>query len=135
MKAYILDTDTCIYWLNGKEDIREKVKQIGLKRLRTTVITFAELRYGAYKSQKVEENLQKINHFIRKVKLLPLDYESADRFGKLKADLTSRGQPLSDLDMLIAAITLRYKGILVTNNTEHFKRIERLNYENWLSIP
>ena len=101
MKTYILDTDTCIYWLNGKEDIRENVKQIEIQHLRTTVITFAELRYGAYKSQKVEENLQKIDHFIRKVKLLPLDYESADKFGKLKADLTSKGQPLNDLDLYL----------------------------------
>ena len=132
MKAYILDTDTCIYWLNGKEEIRTKVKLIGIKYLRTTMITFAELRYGAYKSQKVEENLKKIDDFLRKVKLLSLDAESADRFGKLKADLTSKGQPLSDLDLLIAAITLRSNGILVTNNTEHFKRIEGLRYENWI---
>lgn len=132
MSMYILDTDTCIYWLNGKEKIRKKVKQVGTNNLRTTIITFAELRYGVYSSQKMEENLKKIDNFLKMVKMLPLDRDSADRFGKLKTDLRDKGQMISDFDILIAAITLRYNGILVTNNTEHFKRIGGLNYENWL---
>ena len=132
MSMYILDTDTCIYWLNGKEKIRKKVKQVGTNNLRATIVTFAELRYGAYNSQKVEENLKKIDNFLKKVKMLPLDRDSADRFGKLKTDLRDKGQIISDFDILIAAITLRYNGILVTNNTEHFKRIGGLKYENWL---
>ncbi len=131
MSMYILDTDTCIYWLNGKEKIRARVKQAGTQNLRTTIVTFAELRYGAHKSQRVEENLQKIDDFLKKVKLLPLDRESADKFGKIKTTLQQAGQPLADFDILIAAITLRYGGTLVTNNTEHFKRIDGLHYENW----
>jgi tRNA(fMet)-specific endonuclease VapC len=51
----ILDTDTCIYWLNGKEKVQQKVSQLGTDHLRTTIVTFAELRYGAYKSQRVAE--------------------------------------------------------------------------------
>ncbi len=133
MSVYVLDTDTCIYWLNSKERIRQKVKQVGVQNLRTTIITFAELRYGAHKSQRVEENLQKIDDFLRKVKLLPLDRESADTFGRMKTSLQQTGQSIGDFDVLIAAITLRYRGILVTNNTEHFKRIDGLYYENWLS--
>lgn len=129
---YVLDTDTCIYWLNGKEQIKAKVTKIGPPNLRTTIVTFAELRYGAYKSQRVTENLQKIDHFLKKVKILPLDQEAADKFGQLKAELRRQGTPISDFDLLIAAITLRSKGILVTNNTEHFKKVKELDYENWL---
>ena len=36
---YILDTDTCIYWLKGKEEIRKKVEQVGSDSLRMTIIT------------------------------------------------------------------------------------------------
>ena len=135
MNQYILDTDTCIYWLNGKEKIRQKVQQKGTDNLRITIVTFAELRYGAYKSQRVAENLTKIDDFIRKVRLLPLDQSAAEKFGKIKADLRSRGQIINDLDILIAAITLRYSGVLVTNNTAHFQRIDDLHYENWLAEP
>lgn len=134
MNTYVLDTDTCIYWLNGKESLRQKVKKIGFHQLRTTIITVAELRYGAHKSQRIEENLQKIDDFLKKVQVLPLDRESADQFGKIKATLQRAGQPCGDFDMLIAAITLRYDGILVTNNIEHFKRIDGLRYENWQQV-
>lgn len=133
MTYYVLDTDTSIYWLNGKENIREKVRQNGTDRLRTTIITLAELKYGAYNSQRVEENLNNIADFLQKVRVLPLDQRAVDRFGVIKVDLRRKGQPISDFDVLIAAITLEYQGILVTNNCDHFSRISGLCYENWLA--
>ena len=63
MSDYVLDTDTCIYWLNGEEKIRRKVEQVGPDNLRLTIITLAELRYGAYNSQNVSENLKNIDNF------------------------------------------------------------------------
>lgn len=132
MSYYVLDTDTSIYWLNGKEVIREKVRQHDINRLRTTIITLAELKYGAYNSQRVEENLNNIADFLRKVRVLPLNQRAADRFGVMKFNLRRKGQPISDFDILIAAITLEYQGTLVTNNGDHFSRITGLNIENWL---
>ncbi len=132
MSGYVLDTNTCIYWLKGREEIRWKIEQVGTDNLKMTVITLAELRYGAYNSQKVEENLKNIDDFLRKVRVLFLSEDAADKFGKIKADLRGAGQIIDDFDILIAAITLSNDGVLVTNNIEHFKRVERLKYENWL---
>lgn len=132
MTEYILDTDTCIYWLKGKEEIRRKVEQVGVDHLKTTMITLAELRYGAYYSQHVKENLRNIDNFLGKVEVLPLNEEAADLFGKIKTDLRRSGQMIEDFDILIASITLTYGGILVTNNVDHFKKIGGLNYESWL---
>ena len=47
MSIYVLDTDTCIYWLNGKEPIRQHIQKVGVHHLRVTMITVAELKYGA----------------------------------------------------------------------------------------
>jgi tRNA(fMet)-specific endonuclease VapC len=132
MSDYVLDTDTCIYWLNGEGKIRTKVEQVGPDNLRMTIITLAELRYGAYNSQNVRENLENINNFLRKVRVLPLDQDGSDRFGKIKVDLRKKGQMIEDFDILIASITLSHGGVLVTNNVEHFKRIAALNYVNWM---
>jgi len=132
MSDYVLDTDTCIYWLNGEEKIRRKVEQVGPDNLRLTIITLAELRYGAYNSQNVSENLKNIDNFLRKVRVLPLDHDAAGRFGKIKVDLRKKGQIIEDFDVLIASIALSHGGVLVTNNVEHFKRIAVLNYVNWL---
>jgi tRNA(fMet)-specific endonuclease VapC len=80
MIEYVLDTDTCIYWLKGNEGIRKNIGHVGVDSLRATIITLAELKYGAYNSQKVSENLENIAKFLRKVKILPLDYDAAERF-------------------------------------------------------
>ena len=29
---YLLDTDTCIYWLKGNEDIEERALKVGLRK-------------------------------------------------------------------------------------------------------
>lgn len=132
MSDYILDTNTCIYWLKGREEIRRKIEQVGTNNLKMTIITLAELRYGAYNSQKVQENLKNINNFLKKVRVLLLNEDSVDRFGKIRVDLRRSGQIIDDFDILIAAITLSNGGILVTNNTAHFERVEGLKVENWL---
>jgi tRNA(fMet)-specific endonuclease VapC len=131
MIEYVLDTDTCIYWLKGEEEIREKVEQVGTDSLRMTIITLAELKYGAYYSTKKRENLQNIDKFRRKVKVLPLNHDAAERFGVIKAELRMSGQVIQDFDILIASITLSHAGVLVTNNVDHFKGIRGLSCENW----
>ncbi|HAO22505.1 MAG TPA: PIN domain nuclease [Desulfobacteraceae bacterium] len=132
MRHYVLDTDICIYWLNGNEHIRKKIEKAKPENLRITSVTLAELRYGAYNSQRIEENLKNIDNFLRKARVLSLDQKAADKFGEIKANLRKKGEIICDFDILIASITLRYDGILVTNNTDHFKRINELRFENWV---
>ncbi|OQX27065.1 MAG: twitching motility protein PilT [Desulfobacteraceae bacterium IS3] len=132
MRHYVLDTDICIYWLNGNEHIRKKIEKAKPENLRITSVTLAELRYGAYNSQRIEENLKNIDNFLRKARVLSLDQNAADKFGEIKANLRKKGEIICDFDILIASITLRYDGILVTNNTDHFKRINELRFENWV---
>ena len=64
--------------------------------------------------------------------MLSLTQESANKFGSIKSTLRKKGELIEDFDILIASITMINNGILVTNNTEHFKKIERLKLENWL---
>ena len=63
MTQYVLDTDTCIYWLKGEEKIRKSVEQVGADNLRMTIITLAELKYGAYYSKNASEILRVLLSF------------------------------------------------------------------------
>jgi tRNA(fMet)-specific endonuclease VapC len=132
MIEYVLDTDTCIYWLKGKEEIRIKVNEIGAECLSMTIVTLAELNYGAYNSGKVSANIENIHKFVKKVRVLPFESDAAERFGKIKTELRRSGQIIQDFDILIASIVLSHGGVLVTNNVGHFKRITGLRYDNWL---
>lgn len=132
---YLLDTDTCIYWLNGRQSIRERLLAVGWGQVGICVITAAELYYGAYNSSRVSENLARAALFVQQLPVLPLNDNALRRFGELKAELRRRGQPLADFDLLIASVALAEAYVLVTNNTRHYDRIAGLQLENWTEPP
>lgn len=53
-------------------------------------------------------------------------------FAELKADLKLKGTPIDDFDLLIGATAITNNLTLVTDNTKHFSRIEKLKQENWI---
>lgn len=131
MGKFILDTDTCIYWLKGNERIEKKIIQAGLANIFITVITECELFYGAFKSSKKEKNLSVIRELKKKIQVLHTTNGIPYIYGKLKSDLESKGRLIDDADLLIASISLSNNITLVTNNVEHFRRIPGLKIENW----
>ncbi|HAX80220.1 MAG TPA: PIN domain nuclease [Cyanobacteria bacterium UBA11372] len=117
--TYLLDTDTCIYWLRDRYSVREKVRQIGWNEISICVITAAELYYGAYNSSCVTENLGRAEFFIQQLPVLPLTDNPLRPFGELKAQFRRIGQPIADFDLMIASVAITEGKILVTNNTRH----------------
>jgi tRNA(fMet)-specific endonuclease VapC len=53
----LLDTDMCIYLLNGDERVKNRVAQVGIEAISVAILTVAELCFGAYNSARVEANL------------------------------------------------------------------------------
>jgi tRNA(fMet)-specific endonuclease VapC len=129
--TYLLDTDTCIYWIKDINSVRTKVRQIGWEQIYICSITVAELYFGAYNSQRVVENLARAEDFIQNLPVVPLTTPALRKFGELKAELRRLGQPITEFDLLIASVALTENYILVTNNTRHYSRITRLQLENW----
>lgn len=129
---YLLDTNTCVYLLNGNESLKKKVKEIGVYSLSVSNCVLAELYFGAYRSKKIEENLKRVELFKKNLTILSDSEESARLFGKIKADLKSKGTIIEDFDILIASIAIHNNCILVTNNVDHFERINSLQIQDWL---
>lgn len=131
MTKYVLDTDTCIYWLNGDRHIEKKILEASFPNVYMTVITECELYYGAYKSSKTEKNLDLLKLLCRKISTIQTTPDVAPLYGKIKNHLEKSGQMLDDADLLIGCITMAGNRVLVTNNTRHFSRIPGLRWENW----
>lgn len=130
---YLWDTDTCIYYLNENARIRQKVKTIGAEHICTTSITIAELKFGAYHSQKVEANLKRIEDWQQTFRVLDtLSQQITTIFGQKKAFLKKHGILIGDFDLLIASFAIHHHMIVVTNNLDHFSRIPDIRLENWL---
>jgi tRNA(fMet)-specific endonuclease VapC len=129
---YLLDTDTCVGWLRGRESVRRHLASVGPTATAISIMTMAELRYGAACSARPEENHQAIDSFLTGVAVVGLDLAAARAFGDVKAALRAQGMLLEDADLLVAVTALAYQLTLVTNNAQHFARIPDLVMENWL---
>jgi tRNA(fMet)-specific endonuclease VapC len=126
----LFDTDHCIAILRKKLDLRDHVAAD--EELFTSAVSVAELTHGAQRSKHREDNLARLEVLLAALIVLPFDESAGRRFGALKTDLESRGEPLDDLDLQIASIAIENKLPLVMNNTDHFKRIKGLELQNWI---
>ena len=131
MINYLLDTDMCIFFINGKFGLKEKMQAVGKQRLFISEITIAELKFGAENSQKVESNRRTVDKFVKASQVIPIA-GSIDIYAKEKARLRKQGTPIDDFDLLIGATAISNKMTLLTRNKKHFKRMNNLTYENWI---
>ena len=112
--------------------MKNKVKEIGVFSISVSNATLAELYFGAYNSKKIDANLKRINEFKQKLTVYADNAASAEAFGRFKSKLRSEGKIIEDFDILISSIAFVNNCILVTNNPNHFERIDELKIENWM---
>jgi len=130
--SYLLDTNTCIQYLNGRsERIRRQMASRGPEEIVLCSVVNAELFYGALKSVQVERNLERVRRFVRQFASLPFDDPAAEMYGQIRSRLEQAGTPIGPNDLLIAAIAMVQGATLVTHNTGEFERIEELALEDW----
>ncbi len=130
---YLLDTNICIYLIKRKPpEVLQRFLQLSPGSVFISSVTTSELYYGAQKSQRVQTNLEALNHFLLSFRIVDYDESASFLYGELRADLEKRGQPIVPLDMMIAAHALSLDVPLVTNNTKEFERIKGLKLENWV---
>jgi tRNA(fMet)-specific endonuclease VapC len=129
--TFLLDTDTCVFWLRGRPAVHARLAAAGPEALSISSITLAELHYGADCSAHPDANHQTIDDFASSVTVLPIDALIARRFGAIKAVLRRQGNLIEDFDLLLAATALVNGLTLITNNTAHFERIAGLTIDNW----
>jgi tRNA(fMet)-specific endonuclease VapC len=129
---YLLDTDIIIYSLKGHPVLQKNLRRHLNDSLQISIVTCLELYYGVYKSQQVTGNLAKVKKIEETLEVIPLGTETAEIFGRLKAQLEIKGTRLDDFDLMIAACALTHNLTLVTNNEMHFQRIDGLKLTNWI---
>lgn len=129
---YLLDTDTCVFWLKGNDRIEQKILSVGMDNVALSFINVSELYYGAYKSQRVETNLAMVGRLTEQLNVVESDESVSEKFGEIKASLENAGTIIDDADLYIAACSVVHGLTLVTNNTKHFKRIKGMKLQNWV---
>ena len=125
---YLLDTNIVIALFSEEITVQEKVRNAAVVALAPPII--GELCYGAQKSDKVSENLYRINRFVQQNAFFPCDLETAQLYGTIRDQLRRKGRPIPDNDIWIAAIA-RQRGLILVTRDAHFDEVESLQIERW----
>jgi tRNA(fMet)-specific endonuclease VapC len=131
---WMLDTNVCIAVIRRRPEAairRLRGKAIG--QVGVSVITVAELEFGAAKSRHPEQARAALVEFLLPLEVAPFDETACASYGVVRAALESAGRPIGPLDTLIASHALALGAVLVTNNTREFSRVAGLSVEDWLS--
>ena len=128
---FLLDTNAVIGVLKGNGGLIAKLKQYQPANFGMSSIVSFELSFGAYNSQRVDQNLQIVEAL--EFDVLELSKSDAHEAGKIRAALKKQGTPIGPYDVLIAGQAVARSLILVTNNMKGFRRVQGLNVEDWLS--
>ena len=132
MSGYLLDTNILSDVIRNPDGpAARRIEQAGPKKLFTSIIVAAELRYGCAKKGS-PRLLARVEGLLETIPVLPLDIPADAEYGGIRAGLEAAGQPVGMNDLLIAAHAYALGLTLVTDNTREFSRIRGLKVENWL---
>lgn len=121
--AFLLDSNICIYLLEGMSDrARARVETYQPGAIVTSAVAFAEVMVGIDRSDPV--SIVKVSALFRLIDVLPFDAEAARSYAQLSF---RRGS----FDRMIAGHALALGLPLVTANERDFADIPGLKVENW----
>ena len=97
-----------------------------------SAVTCAELLCGLKRVPANHRVHIGVRQFLKTVRVLAWDAEAAGLYAEVRNELVTSGQPIGELDMMIAAHSMAVAAVLVTNNVRHYERIcAPLVLENW----
>jgi vapC-like nucleic acid-binding protein len=131
--AYLIDTDTIIFALRKDKSVLAEFEENKNIPISISMITYAELVFGAKRSQNEQKNMIKVNRIRKIYPIEELNEGVMEVFADIKAKMLGKGIRIEDMDLLIAATAIYNDLTLVTNNTKHFENIPDLRLENWKS--
>ena len=123
----LLDTNVIIAFFSGEKAVSQQLVDAEVF-VSSTVL--GELYYGARKSAHVAANLDRIEQFASSVQVLNCDAATAQLYGNIRDALRSKGRPIPENDIWIAAVALQH-GLPLATRDDHFKEVDGLRVENW----
>jgi len=128
---FLLDTNICIYALKQHQTVLRHLLSESRSDVAISVITEAELRTRAAKSDAPTKTLRLLENFLRPLEIVDFTSDDAVAYASVRAKLERAGTPIRPLDTLIAAQAIARRLVLVSNNEREFSRVTGLRVENW----
>jgi tRNA(fMet)-specific endonuclease VapC len=129
---YLLDTNIASHVIKGNfPSVRERLQKCTPSEVAISVITEAELRFGVLRLRGAKRLELVLEEFLRFIEIRPWDSAAARHYAQLRASLEREGQPIGNLDLMIAAHSLALSTVLVSSD-QAFRRVKDLRIEDWV---
>ena len=126
MNGKLVDTNVIIRFFKGETELFSLFDD--MENLYISSITVGELMYGAELSKKSDFNRENYFCFCQQMKVLYPDLEIAKSYGIIKASLKSKGKPIPENDIWIAATCHAADLILITADSD-FDFVDEISVE------
>lgn len=126
---YMLDTNTVSYFFRQEPTVVKKLQQLNPEMICISSVTAAELFYGV-KKRKNQKLSDFLTTFLSAITVLDWDYQAAEVYGQLRADMEREGKIMGVQDQMIGALALATECVLVSSD-KAFQLIPNLVLENW----
>lgn len=128
---FLLDTNVVSEWTKSRPDtgVVAWLAEADEDRVFISVITVAELRHGIERLEAGERRDRLDTWLTEQVpqrfeeRLLPVDAETANLWGRVMAQGQAAGRPPGTTDCFIAATVLQHDMTLVTRNVSDFEAL------------
>ena len=127
---YMLDTNTVSLIAQNNDSAIKNLLKHDKDTICISAIVYAEIFYGLEKKGSMRL-INEVNSVLKKMTIISFDESHSEFYGKIRTTLEKSGNPLDNMDILIAASALAAKATLVSNNVKHFSRIKGLKIEDW----
>ncbi len=130
MTGFMLDTDISSYIIKRRPaTLAEKFEKYA-ETLNVSVITAAELRFGAEKAGRPKLT-ELVEAYLERLAILDWTNEVTSHYARIRSELERSGKPIGNMDLLIASHAVSHGMTLVTNNIKHFSSVAGLKVEVW----
>ena len=130
MTAYMLDTDISSYIIKRRPESFTDRFEKRADALCVSVMTAAELRFGANKAAR-RELTDLVEAFLERLAILDWTADVTFHYATIRTAIERSGEPVGNMDLLIAAHAVSQGLTLVTNNIKHFSHVPKLKIEVW----
>jgi len=123
-----VDTNAVIAFLEGEPRVAGILR--GSTALFLPAICLGELEYGALHSARSNENLARLHAFADTCGVVPVTRNTASHYGRIRQGLATKGRPIPEADLWIAAICIEHDLPLLSNDA-HFDFVSGILRQDW----
>jgi tRNA(fMet)-specific endonuclease VapC len=127
-----LDTSVCVWLLRGTAPKNARLaSRLRVDQTAISTITLAELVAGAERSERRDDELERIERLCAVRGVWDFDQAAARTAGRVAATLETRGRRIGTADLLIGSHALSREAAVLTANHAEFERIPGLEVIRW----